>query len=316
VRYLGHATLLFEMGGLRLLTDPVLRNRVVYLRRRAGLSSMASIVSLTGATGVNGADSASPVPLVASLPPPDVVLISHIHHDHLDLPSLYDVGRDVPLLVPAGAGRWLTRRGFRHVEELRPGDAVAFGAVRVIATPAHHNGFRVPFGPRAGCLGFIAEGPQRIYFAGDTGLFAEMAALRPVDLALLPVGGWGHRLGLEHLDAARAVEALRLIHPAMAVPIHWGTLHPIGLGRWTAAPHARSPLDFAEQARAAMPDVAIRILQPGEALDLPPGTAPGGLEGSAGATGVPGRTTGSATSGASAAHGQPASDQAAQEDEP
>jgi L-ascorbate metabolism protein UlaG (beta-lactamase superfamily) len=198
------------------------------------------------------------------------VLISHAHHDHLDVRSLRSIGKDVRLLVPAGLGGWLGRRGFRHVEEVHPGDVTTVGPVRIVATPAQHDGSRFPFGPRAACVGFIVEGPPRIYFAGDTDVFPEMADLRPVDLALLPVWGWGLDLGQGHLDPIRAVEALRLIRPSTAVPIHWGTLHPIGFGRWTRDSHARPPHAFARLARAAVPEVAVRILQPGSHLELLP----------------------------------------------
>jgi L-ascorbate metabolism protein UlaG (beta-lactamase superfamily) len=300
VRYLGHATVLIELHGLRVLTDPVLGNRIAHLRRRAGL---------VGWSGPGGLHTAAPVQGIPPVAPVDVVLISHAHHDHLDLNSLRAIGRHVPMVVPAGAGRWLTRRGFQRVHELRPGEGITIGDLRVVATPARHSGFRAPFGPRAGCLGFIVEGPQRIYFAGDTELFAEMAALRPVDLALLPVWGWGRRPGAGHLDPACAVDALRLIRPAVAVPIHWGTLHPIGFGRWTAVPHARSPLDFAELAHSVVPEVDIRVLEPGEALDLPLDDAPPGQpEGSLRYSSMEG--------GAPAALASGAINEAAQEDSP
>jgi hypothetical protein len=89
------------------------------------------------------------------------------------------------------------------------------GAVSVLATPANHDGWRPPFGPRAGCLGFIVEGTERVYFAGDTDLFPEMSALGPIDLALLPVWGWGPTLGPGHLIDERP-RALTLIRLAMA----------------------------------------------------------------------------------------------------
>src|SRR6185503_4278779 len=120
--------------------------------------------------------------------------------------------------------------------------------VRVIATHARHTGFRPPFGPLGGCLGFVVEGGgedyggvegsgvengggggARIYFAGDTDVFPEMASLGPIDVALLPVAGWGPTLGPGHMNARRAAEALRLIRPKIAIPMHWGTFAPIGM---------------------------------------------------------------------------------------
>jgi L-ascorbate metabolism protein UlaG (beta-lactamase superfamily) len=249
VWFLGHSTAAIDVDGTRVLTDPVLRGRISALVRR------------------------HPLPAGVLHHPVDAVVISHMHHDHLDLPSLRRLDPDVPLLVPRRAGRFLARRGFRRVREMVPGDAVSIGAITVIATRARHTGFRTPFGPMGGCLGFIVEGSRRVYFAGDTDLFPEMAALGPIDVALLPVAGWGPTLGPGHMDAHRAALALRAIRPRIAVPIHWGTLTPLGmhLRGWSylTAPPGR----FEAAARAVAPDVDVRILEPADYLDLTPGFA-------------------------------------------
>src|SRR4051812_34883994 len=166
IQYLGHATVLVELDGTKILTDPVLRGRISALMRRRALAR---------------AMAADPV---------EAVVISHMHHDHLDVPSLRQLGHATRLLVPRRAGPFLDRRGFHDTREMRPGDAVEVDSVRIIATPARHTGFRVPFGPFGGCLGFVIEGSARVYFAGDTDLFPQMAALGPIDVALLPVAGW------------------------------------------------------------------------------------------------------------------------------
>src|SRR5438270_7337247 len=93
ISYLGHATVGIELDGVRLLTDPILRDRVAHIRRHG------------------------PPPDPAWMEPPDAVLISHLHLDHCDVPSLRRLGRSVRLIVPAGAGAVLQRRGFRAVEE-------------------------------------------------------------------------------------------------------------------------------------------------------------------------------------------------------
>ena len=191
-----------------------------------------------------------------------------MHHDHLDLPSLRRLGRETRLLVPRGAGAFLARRGFLDAREMRAGDVAEVGAVRVVATPARHIGFRAPFGPRGGCLGFVIEGSARIYFAGDTDLFSQMTTLGPIDVALLPVAGWGPFLGPGHMDPLRAARALRLIRPRIAIPVHWGTFAPIGihLRHW---PYLVSPpLDFVQHARELAPDVEVRVLEPGASTDL------------------------------------------------
>src|SRR4029450_3384653 len=105
-----------------------------------------------------------------------------------------------------------------------------FGDLRVTATKADHRGFRPPFGPDAPSLGFVLEDRQlRIYFARDTDMFPEMAELGDLDVALLPVWGWGPRLGPGHMDPYRAAEAVGLRRPAAAMPIHWGALGPSGM---------------------------------------------------------------------------------------
>jgi L-ascorbate metabolism protein UlaG (beta-lactamase superfamily) len=271
--FLGHAAVLIELDGVRLLTDPLLRSRVLHLRRRA----------------------APPDPsLYAGL---DAVLISHLHQDHLDLPSLRLLGRDTPLLVPAGAGAWLRERGFAEVSELSVGEEASVGAragvgaLTVTAVQARHDGRRRPRGPRAEALGFLIRGwrarPQAgepgwagpnsfpvsgsraIYFAGDTELFAGMAHLSPApEVALLPVAGWGPTLGPGHMDPLHAARAARLIQPRLAIPIHWGTLQPVGRAGRHRPEFTDAPRRFAEHVASLAPSVEVRILAPGQGTAL------------------------------------------------
>jgi L-ascorbate metabolism protein UlaG (beta-lactamase superfamily) len=238
--WLGHATVLVELGGVRLLTDPVLRSRVAHLRRE-------------------GPAPGSPGPL-------DAVLVSHLHYDHLDLPSLRMLDSVPRLVCPSGAGDFLARAGLPGAEELSPGESAEIGAVRVEATPARHDGTRRPGGPVARPVGFRLSGEHSVYFAGDTDLFDGMADLGPVDVALLPVAGWSPKLGPGHLDAGRAARAAALVRPRVAVPIHWGTLHPRtrGRGGWFTDP----PREFAAQVAEIAPEVDVRVLSPGESLEL------------------------------------------------
>jgi L-ascorbate metabolism protein UlaG (beta-lactamase superfamily) len=241
ITYVGHATVLVELDGVRILTDPVLRDRILHLRR------IAPPVAPESTRGI------------------DAVVVSHAHWDHLDLPSLDRVGRQVRLAVPRGTGALLRRRGFADVVELEPGGHTAVGAVEVEATHADHDGRRGPFGAEGPALGFVLSGSRRIYFAGDTDLFDGMRELGALDVALVPVWGWGGKLGAGHLDPPRAAEAVALLRPRLAIPIHWGTLQ-VAFQR--APSHPRPAEEFAELAAELAPGTQVRVLRPGEALDL------------------------------------------------
>jgi L-ascorbate metabolism protein UlaG (beta-lactamase superfamily) len=194
------------------------------------------------------------------------VLISHVHFDHLDLRSLEDLGRRVALVVPRGAGKLLERRGFTDVTEVIEGSEVKLNRIRVQVTHAEHDADRGPLGVKAPALGYVVRGSRNVYFAGDTDLFDGMAELgTDMDVALLPVAGWGPRLPPGHLDAAGAAEAVRRLRPRIAVPIHWGTFKPF----YSRTHHATAPGEqFAETVHALAPNVEVRVLRPGEGFEL------------------------------------------------
>jgi L-ascorbate metabolism protein UlaG (beta-lactamase superfamily) len=124
--------------------------------------------------------------------------------------------------VLKGAGKVGRGSGLPNVEEVTEGDTVRVGPVAVRAVRAEHDSSRV-FGARSEALGYLIEGAgRRIYFPGDTDLYPEMADLAAgLDVALIPIWGWGASLGPGHLDPRRAAEALALLRPRIAVPIHW-----------------------------------------------------------------------------------------------
>ncbi|RAJ69176.1 L-ascorbate metabolism protein UlaG (beta-lactamase superfamily) [Streptomyces sp. Amel2xB2] len=250
VTWWGHATATVRDSGVTVLTDPLLVRRMAHLRRRRG-----------------------------ALPPPsaalaDVVLVSHLHADHLHLGSLSLLEPGTRVVLPRGALRAVP--GLRRLasllrfDEVDAGECVTVRDVTVRAVPAAHDGRRLPYGPhRAPALGYVVQGAARTYFAGDTGLFDGMAeAVGPLDVALLPVGGWGPWLGEGHLDAERAARALVRLRPRTAVPVHYGTFWPIGMD--AVRPHEfHAPGDeFVRKAGALAPDVTVHRLAHGESMRL------------------------------------------------
>ena len=240
IAYVGHSTVLVEMEGVRLLTDPLLRSRLLHLRRADDVAR----------------------PLLEEL---DAVLVSHLHFDHLDLPSLRLLGRDVRVVAPRGAGDLLARKGFSSVTELDVGEEIRLGALAIRGTPAHHDSGRMPFGRRVEPIGYVIDGPCSVYFAGDTDLFDGMTALGRIDIALIPISGWGPKLGPGHLDPRGAAEAVRRTGASTAIPIHWGTYFP-----WHTAWRGRPAFlelpvaEFEAHMREVAPDVDVRVLRPGD----------------------------------------------------
>jgi L-ascorbate metabolism protein UlaG (beta-lactamase superfamily) len=249
ITWWGHATCTVTDSDVRVLTDPLFARRLAHLRRRRG-----------------------------ALPPPDawradVALVSHLHADHLHVPSLARLEPGTRLLVPRGAPRavpGLRRLSHLRVSEVAPGDRARIGDLVIRVVPARHDGRRLPLGPHhSPALGYVVEGEGRTYFAGDTGLFDAMAEeVGPVDVALLPVGGWGPYLGEEHLDAGRAAQALARLAPRSAVPVHYGTYWPIGMD--AVRPHEfHAPgEEFVRFAAERAPQVAVHRLGHGESVRL------------------------------------------------
>jgi L-ascorbate metabolism protein UlaG (beta-lactamase superfamily) len=249
--FLGHASVLVELGGARVLTDPMLRPRVGHLLRRVEPPDPAALAGL------------------------DAVLISHAHHDHLDLPSLRRIPGAPRVLAPAAAKRPLRRSPLR-VEPMRAGGSARVGGLEVTAVFAEHHGRRWPLAGSTESLGFLLESGEegergcRVYFAGDTDLFGGLEGLAErVDVALLPISGWGQKVGAGHMDPDAAAEAAAILRPRLAVPIHWGTYSRVGMD--SSAAVLREPAErFRAQVVARAPGVEVVLLAPGESLPLSP----------------------------------------------
>ena len=242
--FVGHSTVLAEVGGARILTDPVLRDRILHIRRHVGEVTSEVVERI------------------------DAVLISHLHPDHLDPPSIRRLGRETRILAPAGSARLLRRYGFKHVDEVAAGEWAEVGGARINAVPVNHDGRRYPIGSPVQALGYEIQGSSTVFFAGDTAPF-DMGGLSGIDVALLPIAGWGPTLReAHHLDARLAAEAAAAIGPRVAVPIHWGTLLRMGLGDRAHEILVRPAEKFTARMAELAPEVEARVLQPGESMAL------------------------------------------------
>lgn len=243
--FLGHSTVLVDLDGVRVLTDPLLGHMAGAIRRQWPVAPADALTDLAA------------------------VFISHGHWDHLDVSSLRALPGRPALIVPVGLGRLVARASPGVVHEMRPGDRLQVRGLTLEAVHAEHGRRRSLFTSSDDALGVLIMGSTSVYFAGDTDLFPTMTELAGrVDVALLPVGGWGPRLGAGHMDPRRAAEAAGRISPAVATPIHWGTLYPLGLRRFAGRRFERPGQAFSEAVAARAPDVNVRILQPGQSMPL------------------------------------------------
>ena len=245
----GHSTATVELGDTRVATDPLLTDRLLHLVR----------------------STPTPTPAAAQA---DLVLVSHLHHDHCHRPSLARYSPDVPVLAPRGAERLLARLAGDRLLLVEPGDVVERAGVRVEVLAATHDGRRHPLSrEHPPALGFrFRNDAGSCWFPGDTELRDDMADVDPVDLALVPVGGWGPTLEEGHLDPDEAAEAVRRVGARWAVPVHWGTFWPMGLEYVARDNHERlftTPGPRFAEAMAGSSVEAV-VLAPGERAERPP----------------------------------------------
>jgi L-ascorbate metabolism protein UlaG (beta-lactamase superfamily) len=256
VTYIGHATLLLELDGVRILTDPNFEPKLGRLLPRVSAPGIA----------------------LADLPKLHALLLTHAHADHLSFDSLERLPRDIPLIAPPAVARWLRRLGFESALPLAPGESMRLDSVTLHAAAATHKGNRYGFDRwRSAANMYLLDGSTTTFFAGDTALVDDTHHLvertlwergRELDLALLPIGyspWWkpGFRRGhLTHEDALDLFERLRA---SVFVPYHWGTFRHV-----TATAH-----DAIDRLKARLAShhlsEAVKILEPGETLDLSAG---------------------------------------------
>jgi L-ascorbate metabolism protein UlaG (beta-lactamase superfamily) len=212
VTWLGHSTVVLDVAGCRLLTDPLLRPHIAPLRRRG-----------------------EPPPLTWRRAV-DAVLLSHLHHDHADLRSLRMLP-EVPVLTGAANAAWLRRHRLEG-EALDDRWRDVAGRVEVRLVDAVHHSRPMPHRPNEAHGHLVRHGALSVWVAGDTSLYDDMTALPRlaggdhIDLAVVPIGGWAPRLSPGHMGPEEAAEACRRTGARWALPVHWGSLHLPLTGRF------------------------------------------------------------------------------------
>ena len=215
VTWIGHSTLLVQLDGVNLLTDPI------WASRSGPFSGFVGVGRYT-----------PPAIAFDDLPRIDVVLISHDHYDHLDEPTVRHLAQQFNprFVVPLGIKQWLAARGITNVVELDWGESVTIDGLTIVCTPAQHGSGRslVDQGHRL-WSSWAVLGSKRFYFAGDTGYYRHFKdigeALGPFDLAALPIGSYTPRALAKpvHMSPEEALEAWTDLHAKKFLGIHWGT---------------------------------------------------------------------------------------------
>lgn len=211
--WIGQSTMLVQMGGLNILTDPM-------------FSDICSPVSFVGPKRLVQAPFS-----VESLPPIDVVLVSHDHYDHLDLPSVRALGNGPRWFVPHGMGKWLKSVGIDNATELGWWKSESYKGVEFISTPAQHWSGRSPLDQWTSLwCGWAVMAPRsKFYFCGDSGYcpaFEQIGhELGPFDLSALPIGGYEPEWFMKshHMSPREAVQTHLDIKSKKSFAMHWGT---------------------------------------------------------------------------------------------
>jgi L-ascorbate metabolism protein UlaG (beta-lactamase superfamily) len=249
--WFGHASVLLEVDGQRVLVDPVWSHRV-------------------SPSPVFGPTRLHPVPMpLSELPPVDAVLISHDHYDHLDLPTVEALleSQSAPFVVPLGIGQHLRTWGVPddRIVELDWNGSTTIGGLTLICTEARHFSGRFLSRDTTLWASWAVAGPRhRVFFGGDTGYtpaFAEIGArLGPFDLTLLPVGAYNDAWHAIHMDPEEAIRAHGDLGGNVLLPIHWATFN-LAFHRWA---------EPVERVRAAAERVGAQLVVPlpGQRVDV------------------------------------------------
>lgn len=249
--WLGHSTVLLEIDGAKVLTDPVWGPR-------------ASPYTFAGPKRFQ------PVPVqISALPKLDAVIISHDHYDHLDYPTILELAKtDVPFVTSLGVGAYLEAWGIppERITELDWWESVQLRTadIRITAAPSQHFSGR-GVGDRNTTLwsSFVIEGRDHsVFFSGDTGLTTEYEEIakrfRKFNLVMLEIGAWHEAWGDIHLGPANALKALKYLGGARLLPVHWGTFN-LAIHAWDEPAETLVRLASEQQVELLMPRLGAAV---------------------------------------------------------
>lgn len=222
VTWFGHSSILMEIDGKRVLTDPVWGPR-------------------TAPSSYIGPKRFHPMPLaLEELPQIDAVVISHDHYDHLDFPTIQKLAEtDIPFFVPLGVGAHLAYWGVaeERITEMDWWQEATLDDVRLVLTPARHFSGRGLKRDQTLWGGWAVVGPKhRVYFSGDSGMFPGFKEigdrLGPFDITLMESGAYNSAWPDVHMGPEQAVQAHRMVQGRLLIPVHWGTFS-LAAHAWT-----------------------------------------------------------------------------------
>ncbi len=212
VSWVGHSTFLIDLEGTMILTDPVFSDKIG--------------ISLLGLTTVGLRRFVPPALTIQGLPPLDLILVSHVHMDHYDIPSLRKLPRNVPMILARDTNEFIDGLGFSQVTELDWGETAEVNGVRIEAVPVKHFGWRYPWDRDRGYNGLLLTKHKRsVLFGGDTAYTERLPAAingRPLDVAILPIGGYDPYIA-NHASPEQAWDLVKESRARYLIPMHWRT---------------------------------------------------------------------------------------------
>lgn len=256
VTWMGHSTLLIEVDGKRILTDPVWGDY-------ASPSPMFGVKRFY-----------APPLALEDLPPIDAVILSHDHYDHLNEPTIRKIKDQIPLFVaPLGLGAHLEYWGVDagRIVELDWWEEISVGSVRLVCTPSRHFSGRALIDRDATLWSSwaVIGTEERVFFSGDTGMFPGFTEigerLGPFDITLMESGAYNQQWPDIHMGPEQAVQAHQMVRGKLMLPIHWGTFN-LAFHSWT---------EPAERVLAAAEEAGVQVMvpRPGGSVEMNDGRA-------------------------------------------